>query len=147
MAPIIDTVDIDRSPDDVWAYLSELDRHAEWQGQLTASEMVTEKPTRLGSQAKHTRKTPGGARTITFEITEFEAPRRMSFKGVDGPIRAIGHVDVEPLDDGARSRVKLDLDFECHGYGKLLLPLVRRDARKHVPLDQANLKEKLEAGS
>jgi uncharacterized protein YndB with AHSA1/START domain len=144
MASIVDSVEISRSPDDVWAYLCELDRHKEWQGQIVGSELVTEKPTRLGSQARHTRKVPGGERTITFEITEFEPPRRMSFKGIDGPIRAVGHVDVEPLDEGARSRVKLDLDFEGHGFGKLMLPFVRRDARKHVPLDQAKLKENLE---
>ena len=147
MAPIVETVEIARSPEDVFAYLSELDRHSEWQGQVMASELVTEKPTRVGTHARHVRKVPGGKQTITFEITELEPPRRMSFKGLDGPIRAIGHVDVEPLDEGARSRVRLDLDFEGHGFGKLMLPFVRRDARKHVPLDQARLKERLESGA
>jgi uncharacterized protein YndB with AHSA1/START domain len=147
MAPIVHSVEIDRSPDDVWAYLAQLDRHSEWQGQVEVSELVTEKPARLGTQARHVRNVPGGKRTITFEITEFEPPRRMSFKGIDGPIRVIGHVDIEPLDEGARSRVKLDMDFEGHGFGKLLLPFVRRDARKHVPLDQATLKDRLESGA
>jgi uncharacterized membrane protein len=147
MAPLVETVEIARSPDDVFAYLSELERHSEWQSQVESSELVTEKPTRVGTQAKHVRNVPGGKRTITFEITEYEAPRRMSFKGLDGPIRANGRVDVEPLDEGARSRVQLAMDFEGHGFGKLLLPFVRRDARKHVPVDQAKLKERLESGA
>jgi hypothetical protein len=87
-----------------------------------------------------------GKQTFTYEITEFDPPRRTSFKVMDGPIRPVGKVEVEPLDEGARSRVTLELDFEGHGIGRLLLPLVRRDARKHVPLDQAQLKERLEAG-
>jgi uncharacterized protein YndB with AHSA1/START domain len=146
MAPIVESVEIARSPDDVFAYLGQLERHPEWQGQVESSELVTEGPTHLGTRAKHVRNVPGGKRTITFEISEYEPPRRMSFKGIDGPIRANGTVDVEPLDDGARSRVRLQLDFEGHGFGKLLLPLVRRDARKHVPIDQATLKERLESG-
>jgi hypothetical protein len=39
----------------------------------------------------------------------------------------------------------VELDFEGHGLGKLLLPLVRSQARKEVPLDQQRLKERLEA--
>jgi hypothetical protein len=35
-----------------------------------------------------------------------------------------------------------------HGLlGKLIAPLVRLDARRHVPKDQARFKEKLESGA
>ena len=54
---------------------------------------------------------------------------------------------VEPLDGGARSRVTISLDFEGHGIGKLLVPLVvRRQAQKEMPKNQQNLKERLESG-
>ena len=85
-------------------------------------------------------------REITYEITEHDPPRRASFRGVDGPVRPVGTVNVIPL-DASRSRVMLELDFEGRGIGKLLLPLVRRDAAKHVPADQQRLKERLEAGA
>jgi hypothetical protein len=58
----------------------------------------------------------------------------------------VGTVTVEPAGEG-RSRVTLELDFEGHGIGKLMVPLVRRDASKHVPANQAKLKERLESGS
>jgi hypothetical protein len=41
--------------------------------------------------------------------------------------------------------VTLDLDFEGHGMGKLMLPLVRNQAGKQVPKDQARLKQRLES--
>ena len=46
--------------------------------------------------------------------------------GVDGPVR--GHVKgtIEPLGEGERSRLTMSLDFESHGIGKLLVPLVVR---------------------
>jgi hypothetical protein len=44
------------------------------------------------------------------------------------------NVTVEPLIERARSRVTIELDFEGHEIGKLLVPLVvRRQARKEKP--------------
>jgi hypothetical protein len=53
-------------------------------------------------------------------------------------------VDVEPLADG-HCRVTIAVDFEGHGIGRLLVPLVvRRQARKEMPVNLANLKHRLE---
>ena len=142
-----ESIEIDRRPEDVFAYLDQLERHGEWQGQIVSVNLETEGPTRVGSRATDTRRVPGGKRDITYEITEHDPPRKASFRGLNGPIRPVGSVTVEPVGDGARSRVTLELDFEGHGLGKLLVPLVRMDAKKHVPEDQQRLKERLEAGA
>jgi hypothetical protein len=61
------------------------------------------------------------------------------------PVTAIAKGRIEPLDDGTRSRVTITLEFEGHGIGKLLIPLViRRQARKQLPRNTARLKEVLE---
>ena len=55
---------------------------------------------------------------------------------------------IDSLDDGARSRVTLELDFEGHGIGKLLVPLVvRRQAQKELPINVQNLKQRLESAA
>jgi uncharacterized protein YndB with AHSA1/START domain len=146
MGAIRDTVEIARSPEDVFAYLDDLERHHEWQGQVVSAERETDGPTRVGTRATDVRKIPGGPRKFTYEITAHDPPRLASFRVVNGPIRPFGTVTVEPAGEG-RSRVTLELDFEGHGLGKLLVPLVRRDARKHVPEDQQRLKERLESGA
>jgi len=38
------------------------------------------------------------------------------------------------------------VDFEGHGIGKVLVPLVRREARKEMPANLAALKQRLEIG-
>jgi uncharacterized membrane protein len=146
MAAIHESIEVNRRPEDVFAYLDQLDRHGEWQGQIVSIRVENEGPTRVGSRATDRRRVPGGEREITYEITEHDPPRKASFRGVNGPIRPKGTVTVEPVGDGSRSRVTLDLDFEGHGLGKLFLPLVRMDAKKQVPKDQQRLKERLEAG-
>jgi uncharacterized membrane protein len=147
MAPIVNSIEIARSPDEVFAYLGELDKHPEWQEQLLTVDVQTEGPTRAGTRAFETRKVGGRTNKGTIEITEYEAPRRVSFRGLDGPIRPVGTVLVEPLDDGSRSRLTLEMDLEGHGIGKLLMPLARRQATKQIPKDQAQLKGRLESGA
>ena len=142
MAPITASIEIARSPEDVFAYLDDLSRHGEWQSQIREVKVETEGPTRVGTRSREKRKVPGGVREMTYEITAHDPPRSASFRGLDGPVRPVGTVTVTPVDGG--SRVTLELDFEGHGLGKLLLPMVRSQARKEVPADQQRLKERLE---
>ena len=51
----------------------------------------------------------------------------------------------EPLEGGQRTRYSAQLDFEGHGLGVLLAPLVRRDAGRQLPDSLQRLKQKLEA--
>ena len=146
MASVTHSVEIDRSAADVFAYLDQLDRHGEWQTEIVSARVGTEGPVRVGTRATEVRKVPGGQREFTYEITAHDPPRLVSFRGQDGPVRPVGTVTVEPLGE-TRSRVTIDLGFEGHGIGKLLLPLVLRDARKRVPVNQQRLKERLEAGA
>jgi hypothetical protein len=52
---------------------------------------------------------------------------------------------VVPVEDGTRSRVTFTLDFEGHGLGVPLVPLVRRQARQEAPTSYQNLKRLLES--
>ena len=139
------SVEISRPPDEVFAYLDQLDRHGEWQGAIQAVTVETDGPTRVGSRATETRKVPGGARQITYEISEHDPPWKVSFRGVNGPVRPVGTITVQPA--GTGSRLTVELDLQGQGIGKLVAPFARRQARQQVPKDQARLKERLESGA
>jgi len=144
MAPITASIEIARRPEDVFAYLDDLGRHSEWQEQLVSAEKQGDGPTRVGTKSIERRRMGKREQTISYEVTEHDPPRVFAFHGINGPVRAIGRATVEPLGDGSSSRLSLELDFEGHGLGKLLLPLVRSQSRKQVPKDQERLKERLE---
>jgi uncharacterized membrane protein len=147
MAPITRSIEIARRPEDVFAYLDDLERHGEWQSEIVSARVDTEGPTRVGSRATETRRVGKREQTMTYEVTEHDPPRIFAFHGIDGPVRVVGRGTVEPVGDGSSSRVTIVLDFEGHGMGKLLLPIVRRQARKAVPKNQQRLKERLEGGA
>jgi uncharacterized membrane protein len=148
MAPISESIEIDRRPEEVFAYLDDVKRHGEWQSQIVDVQRQDDGPLRVGSRVKETRRVPGGDRSMTYEVTEHEPPRQSSFRVLDGPVRAEGTISIEPIGDGSRSRLTITIDFHGHGLGgKVLLPVAKGQARKQIPKDQAKLKELLESGT
>jgi uncharacterized protein YndB with AHSA1/START domain len=145
MAPIITSTDISRPPDEVFAYAIDPSTFPEWQQGVVSGHMDAP-TTRVGSKCTTVRRIGGRERTVTTEITEYEPPRRWADRGVEGPIRAIVGVTVEPLADGSRSRLTIEVDFTGHGIGRLLVPLVvRRQAATEMPGNMTRLKQRLES--
>src|SRR5215203_4916087 len=107
MASIVASIDISRSPDDVFAYVTDPNRLPEWQESVVRAES-SQTPAQVGTRAQVTRR-------------------------------------IGPLDEGARSRVTIELDLQGRGIGRLLLPLVvRRKAEHEMPRNMQLLKERLE---
>ena len=148
MAAIVESIEIQRRPEDVFSYLTDPSHLADWQEGVVTARLEGDGPLGQDSRVTQTRRIGRGERTMTSELTEYDPPRRFAFRGIDGPVRAVGRGTVEPLGDGARSRVTIELDFEGHGIGKLLVPLVvLRQARNELPRDQTKMKERLEIGA
>jgi uncharacterized protein YndB with AHSA1/START domain len=148
VAAIVESIEIQRRPEDIFSYMTDPSHLPEWQEGVVTARLEDDGPLGQGSRVTQTRRIGRGERTMTSELTEYDPPRRFAFRGIDGPVRAVGRGTVEPLEDGARSRVTIELDFEGHGIGKLLVPLVvRRQARNELPRDQRKMKERLESGA
>ena len=146
MAPLVSTIEVSRPQADVYAYVTDPSRFVEWQRNVVGGHMEHNGPPSVGSKCITRRRIGFVERPVTSEVTSVNSPENWSVHGIDGPIRAIVNVTVEGL-DATRSRVTIELDFEGHGIGKLLVPLVvRRDARKEMPENLARLKDRLEGG-
>ncbi len=147
MTPIISTIEISRPAEEVFEYATDPSRFSEWQKDVVSGRMEDPGPARVGSRFTTTRQIGRSKRTTTQEITEIDPPRSWAVRGIDGPVRASAKVRVEPLEGNERSRLTVELDFEGHGIGKMLVPLVvRPQAEKISPKSYKNLKELLESG-
>ena len=148
MAPIVGSIEIERRPEDVFAYATDPSHFEEWQEALVSAELQGDGPLGVGSRVVQVRRLGRSERTITTELTEYNPPRSWAFRGIDGPVRPVGKGTIEPLEEGARSRLTMEIDLEGHGIGKLLVPLVvRRQAAKDLPKFQAAMKERLESST
>jgi uncharacterized membrane protein len=142
MTQIATSVEIARSPEEVFSYISDFSRHPEWQEGLVSVKVETEGPLRVGTRVVHRRKVGPQIVATTSEITAYDPPKVVSFRGVDGPIRATGSQRVEPA--GVGSRVLFEMEMEGHGVGKLILPIARRQAARQVTASHEKLKRILE---
>jgi uncharacterized membrane protein len=139
------SIEINRPTEEVFAYLDQVDRHNEWQGQLVSTTIETDGPARAGTRVVERRNVPGGARDFPYDITQHDPPRKISFRGTAGLLRPVGTYTVDPTGESS-SRVNSELDLEGHGIGKLFAILARWQAAKQVPADLKKFKELLESG-
>ncbi len=146
MTLIVADVDIARPPDEVFSYVTDPSRFGEWQADVVSGHIEGDSPAEVGSTCTMTRRIGGSERTSTSVVTQIDPPWTWAIRGIDGPIRANVTVTVEPLPE-QRSHVTIQLGFQGHGAGKLLMPMVVRQARKEVPKSCQNLKKRLEGGA
>jgi uncharacterized protein YndB with AHSA1/START domain len=148
VSPFVSSIEVNRSPDEVFAYVTDPARFAEWQGDVVSVRVEAGGPG-VGSRFTTVRRIGGAERSMTQEVTEVDRPRRWAVRGVDGPIRPSSEITIEPLPGAAGSpagsRVTFALDFEGHGMGVALVPMVRRLAAKDAPTSYRRLKERLES--
>lgn len=147
MAPVITTTDVERPAAEVYSYATDPARFSEWQSGVTEGHLDTDRPgaPAPGTKCVTTRRIGGANRTVVSEVTHVDPPRTWGVRGIDGPIRATVDLTVEPLTDRT-SRLTISVDFEGHGIGKALVPLmVRPQARKEMPANIAALKRGIES--
>jgi uncharacterized protein YndB with AHSA1/START domain len=145
MSAIKQSIDISRRPEDVYAYMTDPTHMGEWQESVVSVHPSDDAAQHVGSTTVVTRRVNRREFTMTTKVDAMDPPRSFRAHGVDGPIRPVVATTIEPLDNGERSRVTISLDFETHGMGKVLTPLVvRPSARKEMPRNEQRLKEILE---
>lgn len=145
MAPTIASTVVDRPAAQVFAYATDPTRFREWQRGVIDGRLDQPGPAQVGTKCLTTRRVGGASRVATSELTHIDAPRTWGVRGIDGPIRATVDLTVEPLTETS-SRLTIAVDFDGHGIGKLLVPLiVRRQAHKEMPANVEALKRRVEA--
>ena len=145
MAPASASTVVDRPAAEVFAYATDPAHFPEWQQGVIDGHLDPPGPAHVGTKCVTTRRIGGADRTVTSELTHIDAPRAWGVRGIDGPIRATVDLTVEPLAESS-SRLTIAVDFDGHGIGKLLVPLiVRRQAQKEMPANVEALKRRVEA--
>ena len=144
MPPITVSDVIHRPAEEVFAYATDPSRFSEWQKGVVSGHMESAGAPKVGDRCHTTRRIGFSNRPDTSELVRFDPPRRWGVRGLAGPIRAMVDVTVEPLSE-ASARLTIALEFEGHGIGRLLVPLVvERQATREMPANLAALKERLE---
>jgi len=141
---ITGTVEIARSPHEVFEYITDPVRIPEWQPDVRTAGFDDPAAVGVGTRGREVRHVMGSDRSIGWEVTEYRPDQRYGVRGLGGPVRAQVTMDVSPTTNGAGTRLSYGIAFEGHGMGRLIAPLARKAARKDLSATLGRLKRQLE---
>ena len=134
---------IDRSVEDVYAYVADLDRWPEWRRDVVGGELLTEGPMKVGSQARGIAKVLGRTVSIDVEVTVLEPGAALGYRPIKGPLRTNNLYTFESQAGG--TLVVLTDDLGLNGVFRVLLPVMPAFVRSVYRKNLASLKATLEA--
>ncbi len=106
---------------------------------------ITDGPIGVGTRFASTVKDAGMTTKREFELTEFVAPTRIRWaeRSKNAVTAPAGGYDLAP--DGDGTRVTIFNELEGHGFGRLVVGLALRSARKGADEFAASIKRAVEA--
>ena len=137
------SVDVDRPPSEVFAYITDADRLPEWQSGAVEAQWQGEKA--QGARIREVRKFLGRRMETELEVTEYESDRRFGLRAVSGPVPFSVTQVLEPRNGG--TRLTFVGEGEPGGFFKLAEPVVARVAERQFRNDFETLKDILEGSA
>ncbi len=142
MPVVEESVVIARPPQEVFDFLSKFENIAVYDSSVTASEQIGDGPLGVGTRGRGTSKIMGRQFDWTVEITEFDPPRRMVSRSVEGKLDFTVTLTLEPADGGTRLTQRINAESGLGGvFGKLADSLVERAQGRTVRANLETLAE------
>jgi uncharacterized protein YndB with AHSA1/START domain len=140
------TVVIDRPIEDVFAFLADGENDPKFSPRVLEIEKATDGPPGVGTVYASTVRDAGVKTKREFKLTEFVPPTRIRWTELSKNAVTVteGGYDLEP--EGSGCRLTIHNNLEGHGFGKVILPLALRSARKGADDFAASIKKAVEAG-
>lgn len=136
------TVTINRTVEEVFAFLAEFENVPTWNDAIEQTIKTSPGPVAAGATYRQIRSIPRRAEE-EFEVTLFEPPSRVAIRGQIGPYRTRSTYVLEPV--GSAARLTNDVDLEPSSVAlRFIAPLAIPRVRAAVAGNLGNLKQLLE---
>ena len=136
-------VRVKRPPEEVFAYVADPNRHAEWSNAVQESKLEGFGPVAKGSRYRQKIKFMGRTIEGLAEVSEYQPNRRVEFRSLSGPMPYKWDVVVEGSDGG--TVIISHGEAEPGGLFKLAAPVMRGALKRQAENDFRTLKTVLES--
>lgn len=137
------TIQVDRAPDEVFAFWSDWTNNPRWQSGMERCTWTSEPPLRVGSTYDQEARFLGRLMRSSFEVVEYEPDRRIRIRTTAGTLPLDITREVLPQPDGGTTLHAI-IRGEPTGVLRLLGPLTQRMVERNVRADYARLQEMLD---
>jgi uncharacterized protein YndB with AHSA1/START domain len=140
------SIEVERSPDDVFRLLSDAERMPEWTPEWVGVERLTDGPTGLGS-AYRCKPAKGRGAGWEFHWSEFEPGKRLAWEGdPNGPVQRNGRYVMTANGDG-QTEVQVAIEPKLRTAVKPFAPLVAILLKRHAQRDVRRLRDWLSSAT
>jgi uncharacterized membrane protein len=135
-------VHIDRSPEQVWAYMMDFSQAPRWRNLVRKVEVLTPGPLHVGSQLNLTFDVRGKVRQLVAEVWALDPCRRFGLRNTEQNITGVFEYTL--VARGSGTEVIFTCDIKPHGWMWLALPFLFRGNRMRYREQLPRLKAEVE---
>lgn len=137
------TIEVDRPPDEVFAFWSDWTNNPRWQSGMEGCTGTSEPPLRVGSTYDQEARFLGRPIRSSFEVVEYEPDRRIRIRTTASTLPLDITREVQPQPDGG-TRLHATIRGAPPGWMSLFDPLTRRMVERNVRADYERLRRLLD---
>lgn len=119
-------------PEEVFAYLADLDNVADWQGGVTSATRTSEGPMGVGSTATVTRQLMGQQLEAPLTVNAYEPPRHIGIGSEVSGVKAQATLQLSPADDGRATDLVFAMEIRGSGLTSFMEPMIASAARGDI---------------
>jgi carbon monoxide dehydrogenase subunit G len=126
------TARIPASPEELFAYLANLDHVAEWQSGVTSARRTSDGPMAVGATALVTRELMGQRLEAPLTVNEFDPPRRLGIGSTVSGVRAQAILDFNAAENGGATDLAFAMEIRGSGLTAFMEPMIASAARGDI---------------
>ena len=134
---------INRSPEDVFDFITTPANNPRWQTGVEVFEWTSQPPHGVGSTLKMVASLVGRTVEAAVEITRWDPPNESKSRAIGGPARIEMSVKLSP--QGSGTLLVLEVQVELGGTYRLMERMASRQAERQFQSDLVSLKRLLES--
>lgn len=146
MFTIEERIAISRAPEDVFAFLTDPDRRADWDRSVLSERLLSPPPVAVGSSIRTRMRVMGRDVEFDWRVTAFEAPREMAATSTSGTMPTRLRFTFTPLGEGGCG-VVATIESTPGGMLRLVEPIVSETARSTLAAGLSRAKMLLETAA
>lgn len=111
-------------PDEVFAYISDLDRLSEWQAGIVDARRTSDGPLGVGATASVTRELMGQRIVAPLTITDYDPPSRLGIGSEVSGVRVQAELVLAPASGGADTDLTFAMEIRASGLTAFMEPMI-----------------------
>lgn len=127
-------------PEEVFAYVSDLDKLSQWQTGVVSARRTSEGEIGVGATALVTRVVLGNRVDAPLTITEHDPPRRLAIGSEVSGVKAHATLDLAPAADGRATDITFAMEIRGSGFTGFIEGMIASAAEGDIDASLERLK-------